>query len=175
MFELNLRFRNYTEFHIKVNTRHVFTENNCVDIYIVFDIIAHIENFDSEVVVEKAFVYHVTPLKNIESIIAYGLKPNTYFGTDDICEYYGETITDEGEEFVLIKLPLDYIRQFSLAPDYPGIEEPITTVVGMTKDEISDAWGDSDKTALDCFEIIGSLKSLDVISVDHPDIEIIYP
>lgn len=124
---------------------------------------------------KEKFIYHVTPLKNIESIRAFGLRPNTYFGTEDICDYYGETINDEGDDFALIKLPLDYVCQFSLAPDYPGIEEPITTVVGLNEDEVLSVWEGTDKTALDCYELIGSLKSLEVISLDHPDIEITYP
>ena len=102
-------------------------------------------------------LFHATAKSSVENILQGGLKPKSYWGTRRIAEYYGLTIEDEGHEVVFISCPLSSFDKNYLKPDYPGIEEPITTVLGTTEEEIHRQWN-----ALDTTEETW-MKSLEII------------
>lgn len=114
-------------------------------------------------------LYHITDSKNLDGILAEGLRANSYW-TDslDLSDYYAETVRDEGGIPITLSIELDNLNldAASLEPDYPGIEEPITTVIGMSEDEVLEAWGKSDQTWQDSLSIIGSLRCRQAITHD---------
>lgn len=124
---------------------------------------------------ESIRIYHVTSLKNIESIQSGSLRANSYWASNiDISDYYKETIEDEEEVPVFISVKLDDLVGYTLSqgkeiePDFPGLEEPITTVLGMSELDINKAWKNSDKTWQDCLELIGSIRC----PVNSPKIQV---
>lgn len=108
------------------------------------------------------YLYHAAPASKLASILTEGLRPGSYLGTDAIAAYYIEDISDT-EAAVLLKVPIEAISGLDLAPDMAGLEEPITTVVGCREEEVWEHWQASDGGWRDCFEIIGSLRCMDLI------------
>lgn len=112
------------------------------------------------------YLYHVTPAKNLASILADGLRGGAYLARGDggLPEYYAETIQDEGETPVTLCVHIENIQEKFLLPDMPGIEEPITLVIEKSEDDVMDEWSASKGRWHDCFKIIGSVKYADAIS-----------
>lgn len=83
-------------------------------------------------------LFHVTSRARLPVIAAEGLKPRSYFAADeDLVAYYKETVEDEGGEPVVLAVDLRDLDAAHFEPDFPGIEEPITTVLGMGEDELT--------------------------------------
>lgn len=108
---------------------------------------------------------HATSAANLASIQAEGLRARSYWAaTDEVLDYYAETITDEGDDVVVLAIGLHELLEFAkarglqLEPDHPGIEEPITSAVGKSEGQIHEAWYASPRTWRDSLSIIGSLR-----------------
>lgn len=119
-------------------------------------------------------VYHATSNRHLESIMKEGLRPNSYWSSDTgIRDYYMETIEEEGETPVVLTIELDRLIELSegrgvpLSPDYPGIEEPITGVLGRSEEDLHGQWQQSPKDWRACVELIGSLRCPFGIPSDH--------
>jgi hypothetical protein len=115
--------------------------------------------------------YHATPAENVESILREGLAPGSYLATSDLADYYMETIKDEGRKAVLLKIAAPDIHALDLAPDMPGLEEPICTVLGLKEEDIWECWEQSDKTWIACFSIISSVQTRGRISPEQISID----
>lgn len=112
-------------------------------------------------------VYHVTTASSLFSVMETGLHPRSYWASDGVLtDYYSECVREEGQEPVVLTLPLEVLATFSLQPDRPGLEEPISTVVGMSEEEVWEAWEETDQTWQDCLELIGSVMCASPISID---------
>ena len=108
---------------------------------------------------DESILLHVTARKHLASIRSEGLRPGAYFtNRGAIAAYYAETVRDEREEPVVIEVNLRKLNARRLAPDNPGLEEPITTVLGMDEDEVWAKWSEGPRTALSCLELIGSIR-----------------
>lgn len=112
-------------------------------------------------------LYHATSTKNLENILTEGyITHNSYWANNvELAGYYMETIEDEGEQPVLLLIKTNDTDVFS--PDIPGIEEPITTVVGLSDNEVWESWEESSKTWEDSLEIIGSVIINNVLTADR--------
>lgn len=126
------------------------------------------------------YLFHVTPISNLPSIQKEGLRPGAYLSAlADLTKYYAETVKDEGEVPVIIKIPFDRLDVAALEPDYPGIEEPILTIirpnlnVGNECDEdwIYGRWVESEQDFQASLELIGSVRYSAHIPVKILDIE----
>ena len=53
-------------------------------------------------------------------------------------------ISDNGCQAVVLTVNLSDLDAAQLQPDYPGLEEPITTVVGMSESDINREWAEAD-------------------------------
>jgi hypothetical protein len=107
--------------------------------------------------------YHATSKQKAAAILKEGLNPGSYLCIGDIADYYLETIEDDGDTPVLLKIDASDLSRFNLVPDMPGLEEPISTVVGLSEEKIWESWGETDQSWQACFALIGSVKSEDPI------------
>jgi len=103
-------------------------------------------------------LYHVTASHYLPSLAEGGLRSRSYWASDEaLSAYYADCLREEGHEPVVLTLPLEVLMRFELMPDRPGLEEPISTVVGMDEEEVWDAWEATDQTWQACLDLIGSL------------------
>ena len=111
--------------------------------------------------------YHVTAKKNLLKIAQEGINADSFWASGDfasgLVDYYSETVEDEGDTPVVLRVFLDDLDQKCFKPDVPGLEEPITTVVGKSENAVWEDWQNSKKTWESCIEIIGSCKYTQVI------------
>lgn len=105
------------------------------------------------------FFYHATSAHKAKAILQDGLAPGSFLATDDLADYYAETVRDEGQDAVILKVDASNLDAFALTPDMPGLEEPISTVIGLSEDDIWEAWEQSPRTWRSCFALIGSIQS----------------
>ena len=104
-------------------------------------------------------LYHITNLKNLQSIAANGLNAGSYWSeTLDLAAYYEETIMDDGQTPLVVTLSLDDLKDSELEPDYPGIEEPISTVLGLTEEEVWHKWDTTKQTWQDSLNLVHSIR-----------------
>lgn len=103
-------------------------------------------------------LYHATALSKLRAILAEGLLPGSYWTSDDdLADYYRSTVEDDGGIPVLLTVELTDLDADALAPDQPSLDEPITTVLGLSEDEVWAQWSRSDQTWQDSLEIVRSL------------------
>lgn len=115
-----------------------------------------------------ATLWHATATENLASIAKTGLSDRSYFSSDvDVLAYYVETISDEGKVPVVIQISPGDFDSSRFAPDFPGIEEPITTVICKTEEQVHAQWASSSKDAHASIKIIGSVMFLDLIAPDR--------
>ncbi len=112
---------------------------------------------------EDTILYHVTSASNVERIQQEGVRPVSYWSTDDLVDYYSETIVDEGGQPVVFRISLNDLDPQLIEPDYPGIDEPITTVIGMSEEKVHQVWEASSQTWNDSLKLIGSIRYRGVV------------
>jgi hypothetical protein len=110
-------------------------------------------------------LFHATSSANLAGIMALGLNPGSYWTNDaGILDYYKETIEDDGATPVVLSIGIDTLIDIAtqtghgLEPDIPGVEEPISTVIGKSDEAIWSMWSASRGTWQDSLSIIGSLR-----------------
>lgn len=109
---------------------------------------------------------HITTADAIEKIKEEGLKARTHFIEEDspeIVAYYAETVRDEGKHPVRIEVDLADLLALGnestvMAPDWGGIEEPLTYTLKRSEDEIYEEWKESDKSWRSSVDIIGTCR-----------------
>lgn len=109
---------------------------------------------------------HITTADAIEQIRQEGLRPRTHFIEEDspeIASYYAETVRDEGKRPVRIEVELADLLVLGdegvvMAPDWGGIEEPLTHTLKRSEDDIWEEWEASDKSWRSCVELIGTCR-----------------
>lgn len=118
------------------------------------------------------FLYHVTSKENLPSIQQEGLRPGAYLSSlESLCDYYAETIEDEGKVPFKIKISTKNLNLMAFEPDHEGLEEPILSVVrshldmGYECDEswVYEKWLGSNQDHEDCLALIGSVRYADAI------------
>lgn len=110
-------------------------------------------------------LFHATASHNLQTIMKEGLRPNSYWSQDTgIRDYYMETIEDDGEEPVVLTITLEKLMELTqghhtgLEPDYPGLEEPITSVLGKSERTIQEEWRSCTQNWRNCLDLIGSVR-----------------
>lgn len=104
-------------------------------------------------------LFHVTATANLASIAEMGLRPGAYLSGDEaLTAYYKETVEEEGAQPALLVVALSDLDSSALEPDYPGIAEPITTVIGLSESEVQDAWSAAAGSWEDSLEIVKSVR-----------------
>lgn len=119
-------------------------------------------------------LYHATSKNNIKSISNNGLKAFNYW-TDkpELRDYYGETISDEGETPAFLCIELEDLERLAaqsmakIEPDYPGLEEPISTVIRQAEEKVWAAWRTSSQDWTSSLAIIGSIRCPFPIEAEH--------
>lgn len=86
-------------------------------------------------------LYHVTTTKCWEDIQNSGsMRPMSYWTTsEEVLDYYREEVAEEGTPITLV-VEIEHIEDLDLEPDYPGIDEPITSALGRKEEEVWAAW-----------------------------------
>jgi hypothetical protein len=108
---------------------------------------------------EAAELYCVTSEDRLDGIKREGLRAGSYWSSNsDLADYYEETVSDEGREPVCLVIDLSELNEAAIVPDYPGLEEPITTVIGLAEKEVQRLWQASGQGWRDCLELIGSIR-----------------
>lgn len=122
---------------------------------------------------EHATLYHVTARANLVSIAERGLRDGGYWASNtDLVDYYAETVEDEGEEPAVLVISLkDLLALVSagavtLEPDHAGIAEPITSAIGMSEEDVIEAWDEAEGTWEDSLDIVGSLRAIGNVPAD---------
>jgi hypothetical protein len=108
--------------------------------------------------IPMTYLYHVTAAAHIPSILAEGLRARSYWCDPKVAEYYKEIVRDEGQEPVVLRLPVDQLEGLGPEPDMPGLEEPLTYTLGMSEGEVWECWEGTDRTWQDCIQLIGSMR-----------------
>jgi hypothetical protein len=102
--------------------------------------------------------YHATSRKNLKSIVKKGIKPHSYWTNNSaLADYYAETIEDDDEEPVIIGVRFEVFDENFLNPDFPGIDEPISTAINKNSSIVYHEWETSNRTWEDSLDIIGSI------------------
>lgn len=113
--------------------------------------------------VDQTVLYHVTPAQNVEKIQREGVQPTSYWSIGDLVEYYSETVHDEGFEPAVFVVSLSELDASLIEPDYPGIEEPITTAIGKSEQTVWTEWEASTKSWEVSLNLIGSIRYKGVV------------
>ena len=109
-------------------------------------------HFDDEI------FYHATSIKKLKNIAKAGMNTGSYWTNNfDLVGYYAETIEDDNEESIVLIVFVENLDKNSIKPDFPGIEEPISTVLNKNESAVYIEWEKSRKTWEDSLEIIGSI------------------
>ena len=101
--------------------------------------------------------------------MANGLRAGAYLVHEDrpeISSYYAETVTDEGKVPVVIEVDAANLPRKHFAPDFNGIEEPLTHTLQMLEEDVQDAWAGSGGTWLDSIELIGTCRYKSTIPIE---------
>lgn len=109
-------------------------------------------------------LYHATSRRKAEAFLKDGIPAHvSYWGVEEIAAYYAETVEDEGLAPVVLSVALSDLDESMLRPDMPGIDEPITTVIGCREPDVLSAWTACDGTWRDSLDIIGSVSFIGTI------------
>lgn len=118
-------------------------------------------------------LFHATSRTRLEAILQSGLQPGSFWTTDeDVADYYASVIEDEGDDASLLVIDLARLERLAAAagrellPDLPSIDEPITTAIRMSEEEVQDAWQASAKGWRDSLEVVRSLNCPFAIPAD---------
>ena len=104
------------------------------------------------------WLFHATSQESLGQILEEGLRGPCYLARRDIADYYAEVVGDEGKTPVVLAISLSSIDYKDFEPDSPGIAEPLTFTLGMSEDEVHEAWEDSQKRWEDSLALVGSLR-----------------
>ncbi|MCR1345339.1 hypothetical protein NRY68_05895 [Acidithiobacillus ferrooxidans] len=107
---------------------------------------------------------HATSVENMELIKSSGMLARSYWTNDtDLAAYYAETVEDDGFESVIIAVRLKDLDEAFIQPDYPGLEEPITGVLGSTEERIWKKWEASERGWINSLSIVHSVRYIEPI------------
>lgn len=109
-------------------------------------------------------LYHATDEENLPSIAREGMRTGSYWTSlEKLATYYAGTVEDEDKVSAILVVDLADLEAAAkaggveLEPDYPGIEEPITSVIGMSQQRVWEQWRNS-MGWQGCLDLIGSLR-----------------
>lgn len=109
-------------------------------------------------------LYHATSTDVADALMRDGFSDRqSHWGTEDISEYYAETVDDENEEdapggrSAVVSVLLSDLDPALLGVDQPAVDEPICSAIGMKESEVHEAWDQCDGTWQDSLEIAGSV------------------
>lgn len=117
------------------------------------------------------FLFHATSTDNAALIRKKGMMAGSYWGKAPLAHYYRETVYDEGKVPAFFAIDISTL-QVELGdvfePDWPGIEEPISTVVGLKEEDIHARWEALEAPGWrDSIDLIGSLRCASEIDPKH--------
>ncbi|MDU8350884.1 hypothetical protein RYA05_03130 [Pseudomonas syringae pv. actinidiae] len=121
----------------------------------------------------SAVAYHVTSTAKLASIRKEGLRHGSYWTISmPLAEYYAETVEDEGEDPIILVMPLALLAEQDRTADHNGISEPIMSVVreisGLsTEQQVWNAWEASSQSSQASVDLIGSFVFINPIPSDH--------
>ena len=112
------------------------------------------------------YLIHITTEKCLSSIATEGLREMSYWAEPGrVSDYYAETVRDEEEVPVEIRLPLSVLEGLGMDVDVPGIEEPLTYTLGMSEEEVAEEWEGMEPTWQNSLALIGSCRCTRIIPV----------
>lgn len=104
-------------------------------------------------------LFHVTTRRNLGAIASEGLRAKSYWAeAGDVVGYYEQVVRDEGDESVTLAVRIWDLHETGLAPDKPGIDEPITSAIGKSESEVHALWEASRGTWRNSLKIVGSAR-----------------
>lgn len=113
-------------------------------------------------IVTARHLFHVTDESSLDGIARQGLRAKSYWAEHiGVSVYYRECVADEGGNPVV--LVADLAQLGAIEPDWPGIEEPITTALGVAEAELRQAWDVSSRDAEACLRIFGTTRCVSIV------------
>jgi hypothetical protein len=103
-------------------------------------------------------LFHATSRAHLAEIVRDGLRPGAYFAIRPVADYYASVIDDEGEEAVVLSVPLSSLAVHLCSVDEAGVAEPITTIIGRSEDDVQALWKKAKGGWEDSLRVIGSLR-----------------
>jgi len=102
---------------------------------------------------------HATAQRHLPAILADGLRAGSYWSASErLTAYYEETVADEDQVPVVLQVGLAALASEALQPDYPGIDEPICTVIGHSEAAVQVLWVAAARTWQDSLAIVQSVR-----------------
>lgn len=99
-------------------------------------------------------LYHVTDRENFKKIFNTGMRPYSYWSNEDLVDYYSEDLDDP----VVLFIDIERLDEQYIEPDYPSVEEPITSSIGKSEEQVWEEWEASNGTWKDSLNIVGSIR-----------------
>ena len=112
-------------------------------------------------VAQVGYLLHGTSSVFLKRIHQSGLSVLPIYLTDneDVAEYYAEEVVEQhGGEEIILKIAFGALDPNAIEPDYPSIEEPLTYTLGVTEEEVWEAWEASNRTWQDSLNIVDSVR-----------------
>lgn len=105
------------------------------------------------------YLVHITSMRNLKQIQRQGLRGISYWAMEgEVSEYYKETVEDDGDVPLIVRMPLAVLEKYGIEPDFPGLEEPLTHTLGMKDEQVWEEWERCGQTWQDCLELIQSVR-----------------
>lgn len=114
-----------------------------------------------------ATALHATDRAKLAQILTAGVSAGSYWAINpSVNAYYEECVADEDQVPITLRLPVDVLENFQPQPDRPGLQEPLTSVLGMSDEEVWEAWEETDGSWQACAQLIGSFKVVQAIPAE---------
>ncbi len=108
---------------------------------------------------EDGYFYHATSSQNAERILAEGMREGSYWSAvPELADYYEETVEEDGDTPVVLKLAEHLITRFSPDVDHCSVAEPITEAIGKSEAQVEEEWAECEGTWEDSVKIVGSVR-----------------
>ena len=129
-----------------------------------------------EIPEETEYLYHGTSRAQVEGILRDGLRGPSYWGTQQVAEYYAEVVAEEEEppgEEVIIRKPLSAFNVDELDVDHNSVAEPLTYLLGEKEEMLYARYQESAGDWRASFRIYESVRYMQPIAVSPEEIEVV--
>lgn len=111
----------------------------------------------------NGYLYHGTQIVFLDHLKENGFWKNTHFGSYRIADFFANNPSDEiygrgsgTEDPIIIEIPFHMFNKNRFKIDYNMLEEPLTYTLGISEEEVSKLWYDSEQDVQASLDILES-------------------